>query len=104
MTYILVDGMPVPEPDRLKWAHWFGTQDQTERIVAKSIVGDEVEVSTVFIGLDHRFGEPGPPLLWETMIFGGPHDGETWRYSSREQAKDGHLRVIFIAQNLEVPF
>jgi hypothetical protein len=28
-------------------------------------------------GLNHRFG-PGYPILFETMIFGGPLNGEQW--------------------------
>lgn len=41
-----------------------------------------VRVSTVFLGLDH-FGRVGEPVLWETMIFGGAHDGYQARYTSR---------------------
>ena len=58
MTYILVDGVPVPEPNPLKWAQWFGTPRSTRADCRQDR------------GLDHRFGEPGPPLLWETVIFG----------------------------------
>lgn len=29
-----------------------------------------VNVSTVFLAIDHAFGD-GPPVLYETMIFGG---------------------------------
>src|SRR5258706_13563526 len=47
-------------------ARWFQTSD---RHVAKTDFGD-VRVSTVFLGFDRSFGQ-GPPLLFETMIFGG---------------------------------
>jgi hypothetical protein len=33
-----------------------------------------VRVSTVFLGLDHSWNV-GPPVLFETMIFGGELDG-----------------------------
>ena len=86
--YILVDGKPVKEPDLLKWAAWFGT---AERTLAK-IEKDGVRVSTIFLGLDHSFSE-GAPVLWETMIFGGEHDGYQGRYTSAEQAVLGHHRA-----------
>jgi predicted DNA-binding transcriptional regulator AlpA len=56
----------------LTWARWFET---AERTVASDHVGD-VHVSTVFLALDHNFGLEGPPVLWETMIFGGELDQE----------------------------
>lgn len=52
-------------------------------------------VSTVFLVMDARLSEDGPPLLWETAWFGG--DGrirDAWRYTSREAAEDGHERVV----------
>lgn len=42
------------------------------KIVARSDFGPLGEVSSVFLGTDHAFGEGRGPLLWETMIFGGP--------------------------------
>lgn len=36
----------------------------------KDYNGDDVRVSTVFLGLDHCWNG-GKPILWETMIFGG---------------------------------
>lgn len=53
-------------------------------------------VSTVFLGLDHQFGE-GPPLLFETMIFGGTNDGWQDRYSTWEEAEAGHKKAVEIA-------
>jgi hypothetical protein len=48
----------------------------------------EVRVSTVFLGIDHAW--EGPPLLFETMVFGGPLDEEMERYSTWEEAERGH--------------
>lgn len=89
--YILIDRKPVPEPDLLKWASWYGV---TDRVVAKSWISDKIEVSTVFLGLDHRWGS-GPPILWETMVFGGPKAGECNRCSgSWEQAEAMHEATV----------
>lgn len=52
-----------------------------------------VDVSTIFLVLDHNyFG--GPPVLWETMVFGGPIDRHQWRYASREDAVRGHEETV----------
>lgn len=52
-----------------------------------------IEVSTVFLGLDHGWGD-GPPILFETMTFGGPHDGDCERYSTWNEAVVGHERAV----------
>jgi hypothetical protein len=57
--YILKDKVPIPV-SLMEWARWFGT---AERHVAEETVGP-YWVSTVFLGLDHRFGDEGPPLLF----------------------------------------
>jgi hypothetical protein len=86
--YILnAGGEPVAEPDFFKWAAWF-ERSGDERRVAQTVVGD-VCVSTVFLALDHSFGE-GPPVLWETMIFRAGRAEEMRRYTSRADAVRGH--------------
>ncbi len=93
--YILNDaGEPEEASSLLAWAKWFETAD---RIVASDIIGGDVHVSTVFLGLDHNFGSAGAPLLYETMIFGGEHDGYEDRYSSRVAALAGHADALKMA-------
>lgn len=92
--YILDDGGdPVPVESTLEWSKWFETAD---RSVANTYVG-EARVSTVFLGLDHNFGE-GEPVLWGTIIFGGNHDGYKERYSSKTAAMEGHNRAVSLAK------
>lgn len=79
----LVDGQPVPT-DQMGWAESW----RHDRIVAKTKLGDS-EVSTVFIGLNHAFGS-GPPMIYETMVFGGVLDQECEHYSTPEEARAGH--------------
>ena len=62
------------------------------RRVAKTTIGD-VDVSTVHLIIDHRFGD-GPPLIFETMVFGGPLDEECDRYSTEAEAKAGHAAMV----------
>ncbi len=72
------------------WGRWFETA--TRRVALTRFCGQEV--STVFLGLDHSFGE-GPPVLWETMIFRGRRDGDGDRCSgNREQAEAMHAGIV----------
>lgn len=87
--YKLVDGKTVPVDNMVSWGTWYET---TDRRVAKDTVGDS-EVSTVFLGLDHAYGD-GPPMLFETMVFGGKLDEEMERYSTLEQAQEGHKAMV----------
>jgi len=92
------DGHPRAVDDVLVWARWFETADRT---VAVDQVSETVRVSTVFLALDHNYGGEGAPVLWETMIFGGPHDGAMWRYASRASALAGHAEALALAAHPE---
>lgn len=87
--YILnAAGEPEPCENLYAWGLWMETAD---RHVADARFG-AVRVSTVFLALDHNFGF-GPPVLWESMVFGGPLDGETARYTTRADADAGHTAL-----------
>lgn len=88
--YILQGHIAVLVEDFLEWARWYETAD---RRVALTKIGKS-EVSTVFLGLDHNHGGGGPPLLFETLVFGGSLDGEMERYSTWEEAVAGHQEMI----------
>jgi hypothetical protein len=89
--YILDERHAVIPADLLTWARWFETAD-AQRVVAQEMLG-AVKVSTVFLGLDHQYGM-GPPLLFETMVFGGGLDGHQTRYSTWEEAVAGHRAMV----------
>ena len=92
--YILNEaGKPVEAPDLLTWGRWM-ENDSARRVVCTEFDGGYV--STVFLGLDHGYTN-GPPVLWETMIFGGPNDGYQDRYTSREDAERGHQKAVELA-------
>lgn len=71
--------------------------------VAWTPIADGIEVSTVFLGLNHRYRPDGPPLLFETMVFGVDDDADVmWRWSTWDQALAGHDQVV-AAVRAEVP-
>jgi hypothetical protein len=90
MYYKLQGHKPIPCKDIIEWAEWYGT---ASRVVHKTQIG-EVEVSTVFLGIDHAFVGEYPPVLFETMIFGGENDGYQERYTTWEEAEQGHSKIV----------
>jgi len=86
--YILGDdGNPVRCDDLMQWALWMETHDRHVALDVDEQTG--WKVSTVFLALDHSFGF-GKPILYETMVFGGPLDQEQDRYYTRDEALAGH--------------
>lgn len=87
-------GEPVLVKDAMVWARWFEEYRQ-QRIVKQEWIGN-VRVSTVFLGLDRRWGK-GPPILWETTCFSNRKEWnqETDRCAGgREQAEAMHERMV----------
>ena len=104
-NYILAEnGDPIACSDTGVWGRWFVTADRT---VARTERGEGVRslwtVSTVFLGIDHNFGPTGDPVLWETLIFGGEHDGEGARYTSLAAARAGHEIWVLVAEGKTTP-
>lgn len=96
-------GNPQPEPNLMKWAQWMETIENKIVQQDRFDQGDQsILVSTVFLGLDHSFkeitGKDVLPVLWETMIFGGPHDQYQDRYTSKEDAIAGHQVALKLAK------
>jgi hypothetical protein len=82
---------PVQEPDLIKWARWW--DDFDNRVVSQTEYGP-YRISTVFLGIDHRFGSDGPPILFETMVFYGKSSLDEYqeRCSTWHDAFDMHTR------------
>jgi hypothetical protein len=82
-----------------EWAEWLEANREMRpyaeggHIVQCGEIGDAV-VSTVFLGLDHNHFGDGPPILFETMIFGGEHDQYQARYETLAEAEEGHQRAL----------
>jgi len=67
--------------------------------VGRTVIGDNVVVSTVFLGLDHQWHPDGPPMLFETMVFTADESEADWvpdteRWSTWEQAEDQHEATV----------
>lgn len=97
MTYYILDeaGQPQQVTDLMAWGQWHASNRDAMR-VGSTTVG-AVEVSTVFLAIDHNFCG-GQPLMYETMTFGeagdSGMDGHCWRYHTRDAAQAGHDQVV----------
>ena len=94
--YILDDEHNVVGPVALQaYFEWCRTGFKTKRRVNETTVGD-VWVSTVFLGLDHRFGDlDSAPIVFETMTNDGEgHWGNQERYTTWKDAEAGHARMV----------
>ena len=95
MLYILEDGEPVCISGLPNGSDLFKEfmSEIKNRIIACSKIND-VSISTIFMGYDHRHKIIGEPILFETMIFGGKYSGYQARYRTLDEAKDGHKEVV----------
>lgn len=89
----ILEGHEAVPADLMTWAKWYETAD---RHVGRHEHGG-VCVSTVFLGIDHRLGDEGPPLIFETMIFGGEHDQWQDRCSTWAEAVEMHKKACALA-------
>ena len=67
--------------------------DTNYKIIKQENVG-KYWVSTVWLGLNHQYGE-GEPLIFETMVFKGKEsDLDCERYTTEEEAIKGHQKMV----------
>lgn len=92
----------------LEWARWM--EGNRHRVIEQIELPGDIKVSTVFLGLDHQYALHGPPLWFETMVFGPERTeyskllGRDWtyrpelgyceRYTTLQQAKAGHDEAV----------
>lgn len=82
---------PVPAASALECERFI--RDEKKRTVGSvQLAGSDIHVSTVFLGIDH--GWQGPPVVFETMVYGGPLDNFCRRYCTYAEAVDGHRCIV----------
>lgn len=94
VVYYGMDAQPISQDEAMKL--WEGEGEG--RVVQQDRV-DGILISTVLLMIDHNYFGEGPPLIFETMIFGGDHDGYTYRYATRAQALSGHARAVALVNS-----
>jgi hypothetical protein len=90
-TTPLDDGGPIDQLALHRWATEF---DTTDRRVALDVVAPGIEVSTVFLGIDHNHSGEGPPVLFESMVFDDYGGNDCRRWSTWAEAVKGHQQLV----------
>ena len=91
--YYIMENMRPRRAQFFEYAAWYETHDRT---IDRTKIGD-VLVSTVFRGVDRSRGD-GPPLIFETRVYGRIFDGETRCYATLGEAKCGHHDIVAAVQ------
>lgn len=87
INYILDENNDVVEATQEQWLDFMRAPFEATMRVAQDRF-EKYSVSTVFLSIDHSFGE-GPPVLFETMVFSKDDpaiDLYCERYCTREKA------------------
>ena len=93
MTYYDLDEQNnVIEVEHIPSAMFETKEGSDRRRVATDMIGG-VRISTVFLSIDHGDGD-GPPVLFETMVFGGQFDQDQARYTTWAEAEIGHKAMV----------
>jgi hypothetical protein len=95
-SYWILQGKLAVPVDLMTWARWFESAGDS-RLVAKTRIGG-VEISTIFIGLDHNFFEDGEPEIFETMVFRGGSGQECDRCGTWEGAEGMHTNAVALVR------
>ena len=97
MSWYILDNNNNPVKSNITDCGKWLEKNPERKAVKQEHIGD-VFISTVFLGLDHSF-QSDTPSLWETMIFGGEHDQYMDRYTSYEDALEGHQTALNLVNN-----
>ena len=97
MSYFDRQGNPITLK---QWAGRFEMSIE-EKQVNRTVLPNGYLVSTVWLGLDHSFGD-GPPLIFESMVFtcNAKQKVTDWleldmcQYSTEAEALKGHKRLV----------
>lgn len=88
--YILIGKTPVQVSDTILW--------EEEALVGmypiEQTYTKDSFVSTVFLGMDEDYDGEGPIKLFETLVCGGHYHEYRERYTSWEDAEEGHDKVL----------
>jgi hypothetical protein len=99
--WYVLDGTEVRPVEDFRLAAQRFALDQ--RCVARTILPDGREVSTVFLGLDHNLSGSGPPLLFETAVFTEAGSDIIARSSTWAEAAAQHAETVAQMMSIHAP-
>jgi len=95
--YILDDTQVIECHDIHQWNQWM--DDPVNRFVGFNCSADGIaDVSTVFLGFCLAW-LGSTPILFETRVFGGIFDDHAKKYSTWQDAVEGHQKITGIVNS-----
>jgi hypothetical protein len=97
---VVVDLYFNKEGEPISQEGWEAVMFTDYQIVRKTSIWDAlftpiIEVSTVWLGMKHNWSGEGPPIIFETMVFGSKEfEDYQWRYATEAEAIAGHEEVV----------
>ena len=87
------------EGNPIEYEQWAAIREVPYASVVKQDTINSKFISTVWLGINHNYGE-GEPLIFETMIFpeGEWQEDYCERYATKAQALDGHERALALVK------
>lgn len=86
---------PTPAKDPREWANWM-PNEEARRVGLNCDHSARAFVSTVFLGIDISLVSDRP-MLFQTVIFGGPHHNYQNVWATWEEAEQGHKEACELA-------
>lgn len=98
------EGKPISTYQYMTLHRWGKNPEDPSYIRVATDTVNGYMVSTVWLGLNHNYSQVGPPLIFETMVFG--RDGRATdlycdRYSTEEEALEGHKEAVAFVSLIE---
>lgn len=81
-----------PAGQPISFAEWVNYAEAAR--VVETVIGD-TRVATIYTGCSSEM----PPLIYETLVSGGPFDRTRRRYRTHSEALCGHDRIVAAARN-----
>ncbi|WP_454651290.1 hypothetical protein [Bradyrhizobium liaoningense] len=93
MSHYILNGRDPKSTDAVTWQRWYESAD---RVVARTQIGPDIVISTVFVGLDLGC-DPDRPLVFETEVMEAgvaSVDARRVRYATWVEAERGHAKIV----------
>lgn len=84
--------------NRISFRSWVELHEDVDYVRVAHDEVDGIEVSTVWLGENHRFVGEGPPIIFESLVSGGPSGGAGARYCTEAEAMEGHAQLVRLAR------
>ncbi|MDZ8108967.1 MAG: hypothetical protein RM338_25545 [Nostoc sp. DedQUE12a] len=90
--YILEGKNPVAIESFKDWNLWMASASFRDTTVMLNELKDCL-ISTKFVGINLNPHPSGKPMIFETLVIGGPLDGKRNWYPTWNEAIQGHLKI-----------